>query len=372
MAEGKGIRKSTPRGVAKATPKPKGKSPLATDHQTTTDLATAPKGELQEVWSKTMIREAQRLDEKIVKTIDRMQKDFVVLGEMFDEMQSTGYHRALGYGQFPDYLKARYPERSPSQIFQAMRIVRELTNGPNPSVSKDDVREMSRDNAEGLARLKKQGMEITPELIEQAKTLPVHRFKDEVVNVTALDRGKRSTPSASGELQAEVQVKRVFYLAGTTNSNLDKAIEIIKFLGEGHERDKGQSLDDYIISALVGDFLAAYAKDYEEMVQERNAKAIHAATLTQDALGPDPASEGSEDEEDESEDEDDDEDDDDEDEDDEHIEAAGEETAISICNHIKGDGLRCQSPSLKNSEYCYFHAKHYVKGATRPQATATL
>lgn len=373
MAEGRGVNKTVKRAVADATTKPKKKSPLATTQETSTELAPIPKGKLEEVWSKTMIREAQRLDEKIVKTIDRVSKDFVVLGEMFQEMQDTGYHRALGFGQFGDYLKARYPGRSTSQINQAMRIVRELTSGDNPTVSKEDVREMSRDNAEGLAKLKKQGLTITPELIEQAKSLPVYRFEAEVLGKSALNLGQRKEAVAPGEVfEAEVQVKRVFYIAGTTNSNLDKAIEIIKFLGEGIERDRGQSLDDYIVSALVGDFLASYAKDYEEMVTVRNNTAIHAATMTEDALGPESPSESPEDEEDEDEekgDEDEDEEDDDE-EGEGHVKAAPGYT-FALCHHIKGDGNRCQSPSLKNSEYCHFHKKLYVEGA-RQNAQASI
>lgn len=371
MAQARGIRKTTARNVATATPKPKAKPPLATKHETTTELAHAPKGELTEQWSKAMVREAQRLDDKIIKTIDRVEKDVVVLGEMFAEMHDSGYHRALGFGQFPDYLAARYPNRSKSQIFQSMRIVRELTSGPNPAVSKDDIREMSRDNAEGLARMKKQGREITPELIEQAKTLPVYRFAEEVAGTNILDMGQRSAPSAStSELQAEVQVKRVFYIAGTTNSNLDKAIEIIKFKGEGHERDRGQSLDDYIISALVGDFLSAYGADYEEMLRVRNAEAIHAATLTEDRLGPDAAGEDDDEEDDEDEDGDDDSEDEGGEDDDDSLEASGEETTIPICRHIKGDGNRCQSPTVKGGEYCFFHKKHYVHGAATQAATA--
>jgi hypothetical protein len=367
MAEGKGIRKTTPRSTATATAKPKAKSPIATEHETTTDLATVAKGDLIEQHSKIVVREAQRLDEKIVKTIDRIEKDFVVLGEMFAEMHDKGYHRALGFGMFPDYLKARYPDRSRTQIFQAMRIVRELTSGENPAVSKDDVREMSRDNAEGLARMKKQGMEITPFLIEQAKTLPVHRFIEEVVEAQTLDMGKRSEPQATSEFEAEVQVKRTFYIAGTTNSNLEKAIEIIMFLGEGHERDRGQSKDDYIIGALVGDFLASTLKDYEEMMRVRNAEAVHAITMTEDAVGPETDDDEDEDEDDaKSEDEGEDEDDDD------HLEVSGEATTIPICRHTKGDGVRCGAPSVKGSEYCFFHKKHYVESSAKSQASATV
>jgi hypothetical protein len=368
MAEIKGLSKSTTkRELAKP------RSPITIDHETTTELEIAPQGELEEIHSKTFLRKAQRLDEKIISTIDRVEKDIIVLGEMFDEMQSTGYHRALGFGMFPDYLKARYPDRSRTQIFQAMRIVRVLTSGPSPAVSKDDVREMSRDNAEGLARMKKQGREITAEHIAAAKTLPAYRFRDEIVEAQLLDIEKRSAPTATAELEVEVQVKRVFYIAGTTNSNLEKAIEIILFLGEGHERDRSQSKDDYIVGALVGDFLASYAKDYEEMKRVRNAEAVHAATLTEDAIGPEPAESPEDDEEDPEEEND--EDDDDSEDDDEEGKvktSAAEATVISICEHIKGDGLRCQSPTLKNSRFCFFHKKHYGPGKTQPRPVAAI
>jgi hypothetical protein len=254
-----------------------------------------------------------------------------------------------------------------------MRIVRELTSGDNPVVSRDDVREMSRDNAEGLVKLKKQGREITPELIEQAKTLPVYRFDAEVVRAQTLDLAGRASPRATEELEVEVQVRRTFYISGTTNSLLDKCIDVIMYLGEGMERDKDQTKDDYIIGSLAGDFWSAYGKDYVEMMKVRDAKAVHAATLTEDAIGPEPASDGTEDEEgDEEEEEDDDKGEDDEDEEEEgHVKAAGVEGyTYSFCSHIKGDGKRCQSPSLKDSEYCYYHKKYYAEAAKSEPAAA--
>ena len=210
-------------------------------------------------------------------------------------------------------------------------------------------------------------------MIDQAKSLTVDRFKEEVLGRSALNLGERSEPQSTAELQAEVQVKRVFWIAGTTNSNLVKAIEIIEFLGEGHERDRGQSKDDYIIAALVGDFLAAYAKDYEEMVRVREAESVHAVTMTRDALGPEAPSESPEDEEEEPEDEggnesgDDDDEEDDDEESESHIKAAPESAAIAICNHTKGDGIRCGAPALKDSRYCYFHKKHYKEPRRPPQ-----
>ena len=242
MAQGISKKAAPKKGVAKAkkTPKkaaatkPSTDTALAIKQEPTTALARVEGTDITEVHSKAVVRDAQRLDDKIVKTIERIGKDFVVLGEMFQEMQDKGYHRALinpetgkAFGQFKDYLAARYPDQSRTQVFQAMRIVRELTMGPNPTVSRDDVREMSRDNAEGLAKLKKAGRSITPELIAQAKTLPVYEFRTEVLgrNEPAQD-DHRATGSLKTDLQPEIMVKRTFWIAGTTSSNLDKAVEI--------------------------------------------------------------------------------------------------------------------------------------------------
>ncbi len=40
---------------------------------------------------------------------------------------------------------------------------------------------------------------------------------------------------------------------------------------------------------------------------------------------------------------------------------------FSACRHIKSDGIRCQSPAMRRSDFCYFHAKLHTstRGAAR-------
>jgi hypothetical protein len=34
-----------------------------------------------------------------------------------------------------------------------------------------------------------------------------------------------------------------------------------------------------------------------------------------------------------------------------------------VCRHIKANGLRCESPALKGSQFCYYHSKVHIIGA---------
>ena len=138
--------KPAPKAAAKPKAEPKGEAKRPAAAAPGAALARqAPAG--LEPHTKSFVREAEILDEKIGRQIERIQKDYVALGEMFLEMFKKWYHRALGYGRFEEYLKARYPDQGKTQIFQNMRIVKELTAGDNPEVAREDVREMPRDYA---------------------------------------------------------------------------------------------------------------------------------------------------------------------------------------------------------------------------------
>ncbi len=44
---------------------------------------------------------------------------------------------------------------------------------------------------------------------------------------------------------------------------------------------------------------------------------------------------------------------------------------LSLCRHIKTNGLQCQAPSLREAVYCYFHTRlHRHHAAYRPQGDA--
>jgi hypothetical protein len=310
-------------------------------------------------FTKTEMREAERLDEKVQKTIARMGKDLIAVGEMFEEIQSKGFHRALGFNRMEDYIRSRGGELGKSQVFQAMSIVRNLTSGPNPTVSKEDVREMPKDNAEALVRMKKAGVTITPEIIQDAKTLPVHRFQAEIEDMSP-NLGQRNAVERGEHLDAspEILVPRKFMLSGSVAARLAKAVIVADRLTKGN--DPQQSFDDRVIEFIVADFLSEYEAEYEQAMGNDIAEGEHNATVYRDSLGPEaPAvvEDGfgvdiAEDEE--------------EDADVVHQpEAEGteaEETAVekpfnapAVCKGKTAAGTPCNSMAVKGTEFCFAH-----------------
>jgi len=320
-------------------------------------------------FSRTEIREAERLDDKVTKTIARMQKDLIAVGEMFEEIQRKGYHRAIinpetgqPFTRMDDYIRSRGGELGKSQVFQAMSIVRHLTSGPNPTVSKEDVREMPKDNAESLVRMKKAGMTITPELIQDAKTLPVHRFQSEIENLRP-DLGQRAAVERGAHLDTapEILVPRKFLLSGSVAAQLTKAIEIAKWLTD--KEDGQRSFDDRVIGAIAAEFLSTYEAEWAQIQGNQEAEGEHNAQVYRDSLGPEaPVTDGfsdgfgvdiAADEE----------------EDDADVvhqpEAQGTETEEApvekpftppaTCIGITKAGTPCKSPAEGGSEYCTNH-----------------
>jgi hypothetical protein len=245
--------------------------------------------------SKAFVREAQRLDEKIVKQIDKVSKDIVSLGEMFDEMHLKGYHKALGYVVFADYIQARWPDRSKTQIFQAMRIVRELTTGEEPAVKREDIREMTAQNAEELARVHKAGVTITPEMVQQAKVLPYKRFQEEITMPMMPDRrspqaeiageAEELTPVMARAPEPEVLSRVSYNLSGTVLSRWKRAVEVADWASSGDAGDI--SYDDRIMHALAAEFLSTWEAPFEEALAAKAREEQHTAQMASDAMGPD-------------------------------------------------------------------------------------
>lgn len=243
--------------------------------------------------SKSFIKEAQRLDAKIVATIDRMGKDIVYLGQAFGEMQDKGYHTALGFQRFELYLTARWPDQAKTQVFQAMRIVRELTGGPSPAVADDDIRQMTATNAEGLARMKKAGQTITPELISQAKTMPIQRFQTEIVLPSIPELATRQAVRDGNPLAVstpEILVKRTFTLSAITAANLGKCFEICRWINKDDAEDKSHkdedsSFEEKAMAAIVGEFLSTYQAEYEQALADAESHEAANAQANSNAMG---------------------------------------------------------------------------------------
>ena len=134
-------------------------------------------------------------------------------------------------------------------------------------------------------------MTITPELIQNAKTMPIRRFQQEIDIATPVrTRPEVIDAEVIEPAEEEKPVTRVFHLSGLVNSNLSKAIEVATYPTRG-EHDPKESFDDRVMSAIVGDYLSANLADFDEVMRNDDAGAKARAQDTEDALGPDVPSE---------------------------------------------------------------------------------
>ena len=373
------VRRSFPKKPTSGKTIPKKPKASALQKVAPSSIATVPDAPAAGL-DKAYLKEAQKLDAKIIETINRMGKDVVCLGEAFGEMQDKGFHVALGFPRFEDYLAARWPERGAgkSKVFQAMRIVRELTSGENPTVSKEDVRDMPVTNAEGIAKLKKDGHEITPELIQEAKTMPVERFQREVVEARSPDLAQRAAAERGTTLASapEVLVTRRITLSSPTEAMRVKWFEIFRWLRKERAADEQPEVSDLTFEDeawrfCLAEALSTHQAEYEQVMAEReaytlsNAQAHSSAGVTTEAGGEsDGISEADEDGEEESE----------ADQADDAVEgevlastdpvgAEAEDVShtVQTCAGHKANGDRCGSPAIRGGNLCYFHGREAEK-----------
>jgi len=227
---------------------------------------------------------ATKLDGKIQATIDKVGRDMTALGEMFLEVKDKGYHVAMGFPVFADYVKARFPGTSKTQVFEAMRVVRELTSGDNPVASSEDIRGMSQDNATVLAQLKKKKVPITPELIEQAKTMPAAQFKSDVAYVASPDLAqatavRQGRPLAGG---VEISVTRKYTMTTEVAAQMERCAEIAKYVTR--DSDQQESFVDRWLGSMCAEYEATYRAEYEEFIAAAEAEGAAAGAAEKDNI----------------------------------------------------------------------------------------
>jgi hypothetical protein len=161
---------------------------------------TAPDAPAAAALDHSFKKKADKLHAKILAKIESIDKGIVELGEMGLDMKDQAYFTVIRrsvdedgnayenpalapcYKTSSEYFRAVLPQgNGKTQMFQAMRVVRELTSGDNPIMTRAEVNGMTKENAEGMAKLKQSGVAITPEIKQQAKDLPIRRFAKEVV-----------------------------------------------------------------------------------------------------------------------------------------------------------------------------------------------
>lgn len=230
-------------------------------------------------------REAERSDRKIVATIERIGKDYLGLGMLFDEAREKGYHVAHGFQTFTAYIEDRMTPvtggkafAGKTQVFGAMRVVRELASGDNPKVSTDDLRSMPQENAQGLASLSKKGVTITQELVQKAKDMPTGQFKDQVVHPVLPKEAQRSAVASGTHIPHgdQSKMRKFFLLSPAVAAQLERTRAIVAYVKKEGIPETGISDDDFI-SILCAEFDATHAPEYEEHLKDEEAEGVHNA-----------------------------------------------------------------------------------------------
>ena len=232
--------------------------------------------------TKSFIRAAEAADAEILK----MQADFdinlirlksestISIGEKCLEFQAKAYHVALGFSVFSDWTRNRL-HMSPAQIFEGMRIVRELTAGDKPIVAREDAVQITRENAKELIRMKDHGARITPGVIEKAKGMTKKEFKLHVVE-PALHRHPAEPIEPKGEVQPapERPMARLQEMFGRdTIEEYGEVMEIAMHFAKEPDKadiDPDLPLREQAFKLILAEYRSTYGAQFE---QERKLQA---------------------------------------------------------------------------------------------------
>lgn len=103
--------------------------------------------------------------------------DFVEIGETLLKEKAQRKHIEAGYRTFVEYIEARGYAKGSG--YEAMKIVRELTQGEKP-LAKEELRQMTRQNALQLIELRNGGGKITPRIVAAAKQMTEKQFRKQI------------------------------------------------------------------------------------------------------------------------------------------------------------------------------------------------
>jgi hypothetical protein len=113
------------------------------------------------------------------------QPDFVLIGETLLKDKEEWKHVDAGHKNFCKYIESFGLKKSIA--YEDMKIVRELLNTP---VSRDDLKQMARQNALQLIEFRDMGGKLTHRIIDLAKGLTEKQFKEKIGVVATKKAGK--------------------------------------------------------------------------------------------------------------------------------------------------------------------------------------
>lgn len=121
------------------------------------------------------IEKARACDKQVRDLLRRVEKTWVEIAQKCSEMKKHRWYKQLGFERFEDWM-AEVVGKSKTVIYGAMRVVEDLAE----SVSSEDMREMTLENAKALSKVapsKRAG------LVERAKREPGPKFRASVNEV---------------------------------------------------------------------------------------------------------------------------------------------------------------------------------------------
>src|ERR1041385_810968 len=172
---------------------------------------------------------------EIIAAASELMKKWTVLARKCLEFKEAQHYKHVldpttkkPFTSFSSWVKFVFGT-SKSTLFAATRIMRELEG----LVPEKDLAEMTKENAETLVEAKTAGEEITPELVEAAKTEPAKDLRKKVDSVRRIDEKKEST--------SQTQKLGPFRVSKSTATDFQRALKVATAKtasGEGEQTDR--------------------------------------------------------------------------------------------------------------------------------------
>ena len=197
-------------------------------------------------------------------------RSYVTLGELFRENKDKGYHVASGFNSFADYCEAK-SGKSKSQIYVAMDIVKQLTSGDKPLVSKDDLKEMTQGRTprrcpiwRSRARRSRRSWLTRPRLSRSVASKPrsCTNIDPVAAQKDAVKRGDSN--GASGIAGSATTTIKIVYelLPDTAAPAPSRVVEIAKYITR--DGDKETPFIDKVLRSICAEYESTYAHEYEQ------------------------------------------------------------------------------------------------------------
>ena len=240
------------------------------------------------------VKQAQSKHAAFLKQNATVEKGVVSLGKMGLEMKDKAFFTAIkdGDGNFfkrsGDYFNEYMPGGvAKSQMFQAMRITRELVQGEAPVMTESEAESVPKTNLDGMVKLKDRNVDLEKpvkdkegksyaNVAEAAKELPIDRFEKEIVLPNAPDLAQKQAARQGNTLPGPaVLMREVLELPSTLFAMKEKCMQIGSKLCA--DDDRTVPMKEKIWESMFANYIATYGAEYENAIEAEANQAQHTA-----------------------------------------------------------------------------------------------